>query len=155
MSFQAAVITRATVIVWKNPEVGDLPPFLEMLRATRVRFRGEMAFISVSPPEIVPPSADFFGAVRPLMNEIFQLAPHAAVVIEGAGIQQAFARTFHSVLFTMTRRNVGVFKTMPDALARLAPALGLDLETWTCEVRVNRLLSSRMSHRDQPQARIG
>jgi hypothetical protein len=145
MSYRTAIVTKATIIVWRKPEPGDLPPFLALLKETRMRFRGPTAFISISPPDIIPPGTDFLSAVRPLMDEILVLAPHAAVVIEGGGLAQAFVRTFHSMLFTMTRKNIGVFKALPDALGRLAPALGLDLGTWISEIRSAPLLGTRVS----------
>ena len=145
MAFSTGCFDRVFFVRWtSSPAVAELEAVGAALAREQQRSKTPLSYLTIVPPDAPVPSAEERKALDAFARRIKPTIEHAYLVIEGDGFKASIQRSvIIGLTFWKERGYTSIFKTVDEALGRIAARTGADLATLSAAARGHGLISAR------------
>jgi hypothetical protein len=142
MAYRAGVFGGVFFVKWRAaPTSKELAALLPQLEAANKRLGAPLGYLTIVTAEAPVPNADERQALEEYAKEIRRFVDHSYLVIEGEGFKASIQRSvIIGLTFWKERGYTSIYKTVDEALHRMAARTGVDYATLAAGARANELL---------------
>ncbi len=142
MAYASGLFDRVFFVRWaSSPNPADLATLGPEIERAQKRSAVPLSYLTIVPPEAPVPSADERHALEAFARDIKSSIEHAYVVLEGDGFKASIQRSVViGLTFWKERGFTTIFKTVDEALHKIATRTGADYATLAAAARGHRLV---------------
>jgi flavin-dependent dehydrogenase len=142
MGYTSGVFDRVFYVRWaSSPTAADLATLGPELERACERAKQPLSYLTVVPSDAPVPSSEERAGLEAFAGRIRPWVEHAYLVLEGEGFKASIQRSvIIGLTFFKERGYTTIFKTVDEALRRIASRTGADYNTLVAAARGNTLV---------------
>jgi hypothetical protein len=143
MAYRSGTFGGVFFVRWRaSPAEKELAGLMPQLEAAHERLGAPLSYLTVVTAEAPVPSAEERRALEQYARDIRRFVDHSYLVIEGEGFKASIQRSvIIGLTFWKERGFTSIYKTVDEALQRMAARTGVEYATLAAGARANDLLA--------------